>query len=241
MVFIAFLKGKSLPRSPLPWLHFSIFAVIGNVLPYILIAKGQLSISSGMAGLLMSIMPLVTLILAHFFIPNDKLNRYKIIGFVLGISGVIFILGPSLNDNTNTVFGIFLVLAAACSYAINTICATRLPSYDPLVSSSCVLIIASVISFLIWPDIFYFNVVNLSLISGLSILLLGIFPTAIALVIYFNIVNSAGATFLSNINYLIPVVAFFLGALVLGESILWHNILALLLIISGIVISRFRF
>ena len=71
-------------------------------------------------------------------------------------------------------------------------------------------------------------------------LLLGIFPTAIALVIYFNIVNSAGATFLSNINYLIPVVAFFLGAFVLGESILWHNILALLLIISGIVISRFR-
>ena len=91
MVFIAFLKGKSLPGSLLPWLHFSIFAVIGNVLPYILIAKGQLSISSGMAGLLMSIMPLVTLILAHFFIPNDKLNRYKIIGFILGISGVIFI------------------------------------------------------------------------------------------------------------------------------------------------------
>jgi drug/metabolite transporter (DMT)-like permease len=60
------------------------------------------------------------------------------------------------------------------------------------------------------------------------------------LVIYFNIVNSAGATFLSNINYLIPVVAFFLGAFVLGESILWQNILALLLIISGIFISRFR-
>ena len=133
-----------------------------------------------------------------------------------------------------------LVIAAACSYAVNTIFATRLPSYDPLVSSSCVLIVASVISFIIWPDIFYFNFVDLSLTSGLSILLLGIFPTAIALIIYFNIVNNAGATFLSNINYLIPVVAFFLGALVLGESILWHNLLALLLIISGIVISRFR-
>jgi len=241
MIFIAFLNGKSLPGSLLPWLHFIIFAIIGNILPFLLIAKGQLSISSGMAGLLMAIMPLVTLILAHFFIPNDKLNRYKIIGFVLGISGVIFILGPSLNDNNNTVFGILLVLAAACSYAINTIFATRLPSYDPLVASSGVLIVGSVISFLIWPDILYLNFIDLSLISGLSILLLGIFPTAIAMVIYFNIVNSAGATFLSNINYLIPVVAFFLGALVLGESIFWHNLLALLLIISGIVISRFRF
>ena len=142
-----------------------------------------------MAGLLMAIMPLATLILAHFFIPNDKLNRYKIIGFVLGISGVIFILGPTLNDNSNTVFGVLLVLAAACSYAVNTIFATRLPSYDPLVSSSCVLILASVISFLIWPDIFYFNIIDLSLISAFSMLLLGIFPTAIALVIYFNTVS----------------------------------------------------
>ena len=240
LVFIALLRGKSLPGTLLPWLHFIIFAVIGNILPFLLIAKGQLTISSGMAGLLMAIMPLVTLILAHFFLPNDKLNRYKIIGFILGISGVFFILGPSLNDDNNTVFGILLVLAAACCYAINTIFATRLPSYDPLVSSSGVLIVASVISFLIWPDIFYLNFLELSLISILSILLLGIFPTAIAMVIYFNIINSAGATFLSNINYLIPVVAFFLGALVLGESIFWHNLLALLLIISGIVISRLR-
>ena len=90
------------------------------------------------------------------------MNRYKIIGFVLGISGVIFILGPTLNDNSNTVFGVLLVLAAACSYAVNTIFATRLPSYDPLVSSSCVLILASVISFVIWPDILYFNFVDLS-------------------------------------------------------------------------------
>ena len=52
------------------------------------------------------------------------------------------------------------------------------------------------------------------------------------------LINSAGATFLSNINYLIPVVAFFLGALLLGEEILLQNIVALLFIISGIFISR---
>jgi drug/metabolite transporter (DMT)-like permease len=71
-----------------------------------------------------------------------------------------------------------------------------------------------------------------------SILLLGALPTGIAAFLYFIIINTAGATFLSNINYLIPVVAFFLGALLLGEDILWQNILALLLIISGIFISR---
>lgn len=240
MLAIALYYGKSLPRTIIPWLHFIVYAVIGNILPYLLIATGQLTITSGMAGLLMAFMPLVTLVLAHIFLPNDKLNRFKILGFIIGISGVLFILGPSINNGNNTLFGILLVLGAAFAYAINTIIASRLPSYDPLVSSTCVLLVASLLSFFIWPSIFFIDFTNIPLISGISILLLGALPTGIAALLYFIIINTAGATFLSNINYLIPVVAFFLGAILLGEAILWQNILALLLIISGIFVSRFK-
>ena len=240
MLAIALYYGKSLPRTITPWLHFIVYAVIGNILPYLLIATGQLTITSGMAGLLMAFMPLVTLVLAHIFLPNDKLNRFKILGFIIGISGVLFILGPSINNGNNTLFGILLVLGAAFAYAINTIIASRLPSYDPLVSSTCVLLVASLLSFFIWPSIFFIDYTNIPLISGISILLLGALPTGIAALLYFIIINTAGATFLSNINYLIPVVAFFLGAILLGEAILWQNILALLLIISGIFVSRFK-
>ena len=240
MLGIAIYYGKSFPRTITPWLHFIVYAVIGNILPYLLIATGQLTITSGMAGLLMAFMPLVTLVLAHIFLPNDKLNRFKILGFIIGISGVLFILGPSINNGNNTFFGILLVLGAACAYAINTIIASRLPSYDPLVSSASVLLVASLLSFFIWPSIFFIDFSNIPLISGFSILLLGALPTGVAALLYFIIINTAGATFLSNINYLIPVVAFFLGAILLGEDILWQNILALLLIISGIFISRIR-
>ena len=75
-------------------------------------------------------------------------------------------------------------------------------------------------------------------LRGLPVIPGPFLPTGIAAYIYFIIINAAGATFLSNINYLIPVVAFFLGALLLGEEILLQNILALLFIISGIFISR---
>jgi drug/metabolite transporter (DMT)-like permease len=240
MMLVAFFYGKQFPRSITPWLHFIVYAVIGNILPYLLIATGQVTITSGMAGLLMAIMPLVTLVLAHFFLPNDKLNRYKIFGFVIGISGVLFILSPSLSDGSNTFFGILLVLSAACAYGVNTIIASRLPSYDPIVSSACVLLIASTLSFFIWPGVFFIDFSEVPLISGVSLILLGILPTGLAALVYFIIINSAGATFLSNINYLIPVVAFFLGALLLGEDILLSNLLALLLIISGIFVSRFK-
>ena len=238
MLLISLIYRKRLFGSIRSWFQFSFYAVIGNILPYLLISTGQMSITSGMAGLLMAVMPLVTLLLAHFFLPNDKLNVYKILGFILGISGVLFILAPSINNGSNSTFGILLVLAAACSYSVNTIVAARLTSYDPIVSSTCVLILASLFSFLIWPESLSIAFNEIPLISLSSIILLGVLPTGIAAYIYFIIINSAGATFLANINYLIPVVAFFLGAILLGEEILIQNIIALIFIISGIFISR---
>ena len=238
MLLISLIYSKSLFVSFRPWFHFAIYAVVGNILPYLLISTGQMSITSGMAGLLMAVMPLVTLVLAHFLLPNDKLNIFKFIGFVFGISGVLFILSPSINNGSNSTIGILLVLAAACSYSINTIIAARLSSYDPIVTSTCVLILASVISFLIWPETLNISFTEIPFLSGFSLILLGVLPTGIAAYIYFIIINSAGATFLANINYLIPVVAFFLGAILLGEEILLQNIIALIFIISGIFISR---
>ena len=238
MLLISLIYSKSLFVSFRPWFHFAIYAVVGNILPYLLISTGQMSITSGMAGLLMAVMPLVTLVLAHFLLSNDKLNIFKLIGFVFGISGVLFILSPSINNGSNSTIGILLVLAAACSYSINTIIAARLSSYDPIVTSTCVLILASVLSFLIWPETLNIPFTEIPFLSGFSLILLGVLPTGIAAYIYFIIINSAGATFLANINYLIPVVAFFLGAILLGEEILLQNIIALIFIISGIFISR---
>ena len=57
-------------------------------------------------------------------------------------------------------------------------------------------------------------------------------------IIFFVLIRRAGPTFLSNINYLIPLVAYFTGALVLGELVVWHDMVALVAILFGIAISR---
>jgi drug/metabolite transporter (DMT)-like permease len=69
-------------------------------------------------------------------------------------------------------------------------------------------------------------------------LALGVLPTGLGALIFFNLINNAGATFISNMNYVIPVYAFTLGAIVLGEPVLWQNLLALVLIVFGIFVSR---
>ena len=239
-VLIAFMlaRGKRLPGKPVAWVHFMILGLVGNVLPFWFIAKGQVYVTSGMAGLLMAIMPLMTLILAHFFIPSENLNRNKLLGFVFGITGITLILGPSILGSQNSLVGCLLVLSAAILYATNTIIARRLPTYSSAVVSTGVTICAAVTSLMIWPsvlDIDWHLVPNLALVT---IIWLGVFPTGVAAIIFFVLIRRAGPTFLSNINYLIPLVAYFTGALALGELVVWHDMVALVAILFGIAVSR---
>lgn len=231
-------RGKRLPKKPLAWVHFMILGLVGNVLPFWFIAKGQMFVTSGMAGLLMAIMPLVTLILAHYFIPNENLNRNKLLGFVLGISGIILILGPTILGSQNSLMGCLLVLSAAVLYATNSIIARRLPSYSSAVVSTGVVICAAVISAIMWPSVWSIDWQPMSNLALLTIIWLGVFPTGVAAIIFFVLIRRAGPTFLSNINYLIPLVAYFTGALVLGELVVWHDMIALAAILLGIAVSR---
>ena len=188
--------------------------------------------------MLMAIMPLMTLILAHFFITGENLNRNKLLGFVFGISGIVLILGPTILGSENSLIGCLLVLSAAVLYAANSIIARRLPTYSSAVVSTGVVICAALISLIIWPSVLgidWHQVPNLALFT---IVWLGIFPTGVAAIIFFVLIRRAGPTFLSNINYLIPLVAYFMGALVLGELVVWHDMIALLAILFGIAVSR---
>jgi drug/metabolite transporter (DMT)-like permease len=84
----------------------------------------------------------------------------------------------------------------------------------------------------------HINLDGVPLKTSLNMLALGILPTGLGALIFFNLINNAGATFLSNMNYVIPVYAFTLGAIMLGEPVLWQNISALVLIVFGIFVSR---
>ena len=239
-VLTAFMlaRGKRLPSKPIAWVHFMLLGLVGNVLPFWFIAKGQMLVTSGMAGLLMAIMPLMTLILAHFFITGENLNRNKLLGFVFGISGITLILGPTLLGSQNSLVGCLLVLSAATLYATNTIIARRLPTYSSAVVSTGVTMCAAIISLILWPSVLDIDWQHVSSLALFTIIWLGIFPTGVAAIIFFVLIRRAGPTFLSNINYLIPLVAYFTGAVVLGELVVWHDMIALVAILFGIAVSR---
>jgi drug/metabolite transporter (DMT)-like permease len=240
LTLVVYAKGLRLPFTAKAWLAFLAMGIVGNVLPFFLISWGQLSVNSGIAGMIMATMPLITMLLAHYLVDGENLNRYKIMGFTFGIGGIAVLLGPVFEGGGQAAYGGIAIFIAASSYAVNAILVRRLPKLNPFINTSGVLIAATVVVFPIWLFMVPASSTEISTIALSSTIWLGIGPTAIATLMLFAVIDRAGPTFLSTINYMIPVVAFFTGAYVLSEPVESSSIVALVIILSGIALTRFR-
>ena len=121
------MAGQTLPRNREIWITIAIAAVIGNVVPFILISWGQEQIDSGLAAILMATMPLTTVLLAHIFTSDEKLTIRKALGVGLGLVGLVVLMGPDklarLGDQT--IRELAVACAATC-YGINALITKRL-------------------------------------------------------------------------------------------------------------------
>jgi drug/metabolite transporter (DMT)-like permease len=242
LLLIVALSGRSMPRDGASWRRFVSMALLGNAVPFFLVSWGQQGIPSGLAGILMAVMPLVVLGLAHFLVPGERMTPRRVLGFLAGFSGIVVLLGPeagSLSGASGLAYPLAVLGAAVC-YGLNVIIARRTPSLDPVVVSAGVLLLAAVISAVVWLAAGVHEGVSPGAAPRFALLALGAFCTGLATVLYYRIVNAAGATFLSLINYLIPVWAVGIGALVLGERLPPSAFAGLGLILGGIVISQSR-
>jgi len=244
LIIIALIRKESFGFLRDSWLLIIALAIFGDCLPFYLISWGQQAVDSSIAGILMAVMPLTTIVLAHFSVPGEKLNIYRVIGFIFGFLGIIVLLGPAafaqMEGGTAVIISMLAILAGALSYAINTVLAKRLPKGSLLAISTAVLAVASIImlpTFLITQEEW-----GIEYNSGglLSLLLLGLFPTALATIIYFAVIARVGPSFLSQINYLIPVWAVLMGIVFLNESIGLNAYIALVIILLGIAIAQHK-
>ena len=240
LLVLALLMGRGFPRGGSAWSYLGLMAVVGNVLPFTLISWGQQRVDSGLAGILMAVMPLTTMVLAHFFIDGERMRRHRILGFTVGFVGIVVLVGPQalvqLGGSGEILVAQLAILGGALAYAVNTILARRRPQTDVWVTSASVLGFAAVLS------------LPMSVPLGLpaempggallTVATLGLVSTAAATVGYFKLITLAGPTFLSQINYLIPLWAVLMGMVFLGERPDWNALVALVLILAGIGLAQ---
>ncbi len=244
LLVLLYAYGLRLPRLGPVWGAYTVMAMIGNVLPFYLITWGQQVVDSALAGILIGVMPLGTLVLAHFLVQGERMTGNRCAGFVLGFIGVVFLMEPAAvagpHGSTLQVVSQLAVLCGALCYAANSVLARRLVKSNFLVAATGTLLVSSVLVLPLALLAHTPSAIEPELLSIASIVWLGIGPTGVATICYFKLISSAGPTFMSIVNYLSPAVAVLLGVTLLGEELGLTAYAGLGLILAGIGLSQWR-
>ncbi len=233
------LAGQKLPPPGRIWFYIFLSGLLGNALPFALISWGQVKVDAGLAAIFMAIMPLATILLAQVFTLDEKINRWKMIGVILGFIGIIVLMGKeSLSTLGDQTIRQLAILCAALCYAMNAIVTrklTSLPRYSmvtALMIAACTMVVpASLLLNQPWT-------LSLAPASWLSLLALAIGPTAFATLLILIIIDRCGASFLSQINFMVPVFGVLFGTLFLSERLAANAYIALAIIFCALALSR---
>ena len=235
MVLACFFLQSRYPVGTKSWIYCFALAFFGNSLPFFLITWGIEGIASGRAAILMAVMPLATLLLAHFFSTGDRLKVQKLIGIGLGFAGVVVLVGPAaLQGVGGSLLHQLAVASGAICYAISVIIVQRMPPAPLMGRASLTLIFAALqtVPVALWLSGWTLPVLTFETLW--PAIYLGLLSTALATLILFKLLSEREASFVAFQNYLVPVFGVFWGTLLLDEDISLPAIAALLQILLGI-------
>lgn len=231
------MRRDFMPRDSRLWGDFLIMGLLNNVVPFTLIVFGETRISSGLASILNATTPIFTVLAAHALTVNEKLTWGKVVGVAFGFAGVALLIGPGVlaGLGRSSLIGEAACLLAALTYGFASIYGRRFKGIAPLkvatgqITASTIVLLPLVLLFdRPWtlpapsPQVWL-------AFGGISL-----FSTALAYILYFRILATAGATNLMLVTFLLPVSAMTLGVFVLGEHITWPALAGLALIGLGL-------
>jgi drug/metabolite transporter (DMT)-like permease len=244
LIAVVYARGMRLPPMGRVWAAYTLLGLLGNALPFFLITWGQQVVDSAVAGILMAAMPLSTLVLAHFFVAGERMSTRRVVGFAIGFAGVVVLMQPTVTSGSGAAavqaVSQLAVLGGALCYSANSIVARLLVRTDFLVAAAATLLVATVAVLPIAIVLEKPWQLDPTIGSTASIAWLGLGPTALATILYFRLISSAGPTFMSLVNYVSPAVAVFLGVALLREEPGANAYGGLALILAGIALSQWR-
>jgi drug/metabolite transporter (DMT)-like permease len=231
LVAIAWRAG-TLPglRGHLPWLLA--FAVAEIAIPFPMIAAGETHVASSTAAIVIATVPLIIALLSLRFEPSERVSGPRLAGLLVGFAGVAFLVGVDVSGDGGELLGVGAVLIAACGYATGPLILKRkLADLDPTAMMAACLTIAAV---LLTP------LAAIAIPGGApsggafaSVVVLGLFCTALAMVLMAILIGEAGPSRASVITYINPVIALGLGIAFLAEEPGAGTLVGLVLILAG--------
>lgn len=233
----AYARGQRLPTSLSLWGLLVLMGFFNNALPFTLITWAQTELTGGLTSLFMSTAPLSSIVLAHFFIEGDKITPQKLIGIALGITGVIVLIGPrALMSLDITNLAQLAAISGAFSYAIAGLIGRRLHHLSNVVASACMLLAASAV---LLPFVLVLEnplTEHWTWTATGAIVGMAFFSTALAYIVYFQLLRTVGPSNMLLVTLLAPISAISLGALFLGEQVTIQMLFGAVIIACGLMV-----
>ncbi len=235
LIGLTYLTGHRLPSAPGLWGALLVMGALNNLIPFSLIVWGQVTIDSGLAAILNATTPLFAVVLAHVLTRDERMTRGRAAGVLLGLAGVAVLVGPAALGRFGAAgLAQLAVLGAAFSYACAGIYGRRFKELPPLVAATGMVTCSAVLTLPLALVVERPWEASPGALTWAAVLGLALLSTALAYVIYFRILASAGATNLLLVTFLIPVSALALGVAVLGERPDTSALAGLALIFAGL-------
>ena len=246
MWIIAVATGRRPRFGRKTWLTLAAMGLFNNSLAFVLIPWGEQYIPSSLAAILNSTVPLFTIVLAHFFVSDERLTNRRVGGLVIGFSGVVVLMAPQTAGKTSDLGNLDSLLirgeyvygaVASVCYAIATVIGRRnLRGEQPVLTS------ATQVSFgALWLLPLVLLSGGLPTLAGVSpfiwasMLWLGAVGSGLAYLLYFMLLREVGATQVVVVTYVLPFIGVTLGVLLLNEPLTWSMIAGLGLILAGLI------
>lgn len=241
-----YARGQRFPKlTDVRWLWYSALGFSGMVAPFFLISWGQKTIDSGLSAVIVGTMPLMTIILAHFF-ANERMTLFKGLGFLMGFIGIAVLFLP---DNID--LGLIsdwrgqacMVLGAFC-YALTTVAAKRAPDTPSstgaamMLTASAVMSLAASLPFAL--AIQEGGIASVPAMAWICVIGLGLGSTALGTILYLYMIRQFGPSSIARINYFPPLVSVIAGIIFLSEAFTLKLLIALALIFAGLLLANVK-
>ncbi|HLL15273.1 MAG TPA: EamA family transporter [Pyrinomonadaceae bacterium] len=234
------VRRVPLPRAPRDWLLIGLTGLMAFTINYGLLFWGEQRTSSGLAAILQTIIPAFGLIIAHYYLPEERITLWKVCGIALGVAGVALIFSDqaAVEDGKSALAGsAAIVFGAFCVAYSNVLVKARARHIEPAALAAgqmiCGLVPLLVVGVTLEGNPFSFRWTPLAVLSLLYLALVG---SAVAFLMFYWLVRNMDVTKTMLIPLVTPPIAVFLGWLVLGESLTWRTAVGALGIMSGIAL-----
>ncbi|HZE71929.1 MAG TPA: EamA family transporter [Pyrinomonadaceae bacterium] len=237
------IRRQRLPRNRSDWVLLAVTGVLSFSLNYGLLFWGEQYISSGLAALLQATIPAFGLVIAHFYLPGERMTPAKVVGVLMGVAGVAVIFSNQLAVSGNQALAGSgaLVLSSICVAYSNVLLKAKGTNLDPAIIAAgqmvCGLVPLLVVGIPLEGNPFHYHWTTMAVVALFYLAIIG---SVVAFLLYYWLVHNMDVTKTMLIALVTPIVAVTLGMLVLSEELNWRTLAggAMIMLGIGLIVLR---